>query len=155
MTYLKLRRKWILLQAEQMHKITSISLKMVEVIILSESSCHFVNLVSFSSSSFFLSIRKITWLNSHQPKTRGYVEHLNFILGVLPFFLYDLPFQREMDVNDLVLDDDPKKRSMKRYKTENENNIIIPYRDLSAAYTIMLQLCKPELRDFHRSVASK
>ena len=116
---------------------------------------NFVNLLIFSSSSFFLSIRKITWLNSHQPKTRGYVEHLNFILGVLPFFLYDLPFQREMDVNDLVLDDDPKKRSMKRYKTENENNIIIPYRDLSAAYTIMLQLCKPELRDFHRSVASK
>ena len=80
---------------------------------------------------------------------------MHLILGVLPFFLYDLPFQREMDVNDLVLDDDPKKRSMKRYKTENVNNIIIPYRDLSAAYTIMLQLCKPELRDFHRSVASK
>ena len=122
---------------------------------MSENSCRFVNLFSFANISFFLSLSKISSLNSQRPETRGYVEHLHFIVGVLPFFLYDLPFQREMDVNDLVLDDDPKKRSMKRYKTENENNIIIPYRDLSAAYTIMLQLCKPELRDFHRSVASK
>ena len=46
-TYLKLRRKQILLQAEQMHKMTFISLKMVEVIILSEkklSSCQLLSL---------------------------------------------------------------------------------------------------------------
>ena len=70
--------------------------------------------------------------------------------GLIPFFLYDLPFQRKMDVNELVLDYNSKKRSVKRYKTGGESNVI-PYRDLSAAYTIMLQLCKPELRDFHRS----
>ena len=40
--------------------------------ILSENNCHFVTLLSFASSSFFLSLRKITWLNSQQPKTRGY-----------------------------------------------------------------------------------
>ena len=38
--------------------------------------CHFVNLFSFASSTFFLSLRKIMWLNSHQPKTRAHVEHL-------------------------------------------------------------------------------
>ena len=36
----------MLLQAEQMHKMTSISLKIVEVVILSETSWHFVNLLS-------------------------------------------------------------------------------------------------------------
>ena len=35
----------MLLQAEQMHKIPSISLKMVEVVILSKNSCHFVSLL--------------------------------------------------------------------------------------------------------------
>ena len=31
----------MLLQAKQMHKMTSISLKMLRVVILSENSCHF------------------------------------------------------------------------------------------------------------------
>ena len=39
--------------------------------------CNFVNLFSFAFSSFFLSMRKITWLNSQQPKTRAHVEYLN------------------------------------------------------------------------------
>ena len=30
-----------------------------------------------TSTSFFLSLRKITWLNSQQPKARGHVERLN------------------------------------------------------------------------------
>ena len=30
-----------------------------------------------SASSFFLSWRKITWINSQKPKTRGHVEHLS------------------------------------------------------------------------------
>ena len=42
---------------------------------LRENKCHFVNFLSFASSSFFLNMRKITWLNSQQPKTRGHVEH--------------------------------------------------------------------------------
>ena len=33
----------MLLQAEQMHKMASISLKMVEDVILNENSCQFVN----------------------------------------------------------------------------------------------------------------
>ena len=40
------------LQAEQMHKMTSISLKMVEVVILSENSCHFVHLLSLQQHLF-------------------------------------------------------------------------------------------------------
>ena len=49
---------------------------------MSENSCHFVNLFSFASSSFFLNTRKITWLNSQQPKTRGHVEQLcNIVPG--------------------------------------------------------------------------
>ena len=43
--------------------------------ILCENSCHFVNLVSFASSSFSLSMRKIMWLDSQLPKTRRHAEH--------------------------------------------------------------------------------
>ena len=50
-------------------------IKMRIVINLSENGCHFVNLLSFASSTFFLSLRKIMWLNLQQPKTRGHVEH--------------------------------------------------------------------------------
>ena len=53
--------------------------KLSKVIILSENNCHFVNLLSFESSSFLLSMKKITWLNSIQPKTRGHVDDLNDI----------------------------------------------------------------------------
>ena len=49
---------------------------MVLIVVLSQNNCHFVNLPSFASSSFFLSLRKIKWLNSQQPKTRKHVEHL-------------------------------------------------------------------------------
>ena len=45
-------------------------------------SCHLVNLPSFASSSFFLSMWKITWLNFQQPKTRGHVEdHYHFTIA--------------------------------------------------------------------------
>ena len=43
--------------------------------ILSENDCHFLNFLIFARSSFFLSMRKITWLNC-QPKTRPHVEDL-------------------------------------------------------------------------------
>ena len=57
MTYLKLRMKYMLIvQAEQMHKMTFVSLKMVEVVILSEISCHFVS-CSVCNSYFLLSLR--------------------------------------------------------------------------------------------------
>ena len=47
---------------------------------MSKNSCHFVNLLSFASSSFFLSMKKITWLNSQQPKTREHVDHPNHLI---------------------------------------------------------------------------
>ena len=60
-------------KAEQIHKMTiiitqngprlSFSMKIVLV--------YFVNLPSIASRSFFLSLRKITGLNSQQPKARG------------------------------------------------------------------------------------
>ena len=46
------------------------------VVFLTENGCHFVSLLSFASRYFFLSLRKTTWLNSQQPKTRGHVEVL-------------------------------------------------------------------------------
>ena len=42
----------------------------------SSNGCHFVNLLSFASRSFFLSLRKITWLNCIHSKTRGHVEYI-------------------------------------------------------------------------------
>ena len=45
--------------------------------ILSENSCHFVNLLSFSSSSFFLSLRKSHDSTPNSQKTRGHVELQN------------------------------------------------------------------------------
>lgn len=81
---------------------------------------------------------------------------LMIIQGLLPFFLYDLPFQRKMDVDELVLSDDTKVRTVKRYKDlsalARPVDHVIPYRNLSAAYTVMLQLVKPEIRDYHRSL---
>ncbi len=90
-----------------------------------------------------------------------------------------------MDIDELVLSNNPRTRSVRRYKNKetimlkvkasgNEKNNnrssnkadnlgleegpserdvtgLWPYRSLSAAYTVMLQLCKPEYRDFHRS----
>ena len=35
-----------------------------QIVVLSENRCHSMNLLSFASSFIFLSLRKITWLNS-------------------------------------------------------------------------------------------
>ena len=53
--YLKLTRKQMMLQAEQIYKMTYISLKMVKVVILSENNCHFVSCSACKNS--FLSLR--------------------------------------------------------------------------------------------------
>ena len=50
---------------------------MVLVDFLIENGCHFVNLLSFASSFFYLSLRKIKRHNSQQPKTSRHVEYLN------------------------------------------------------------------------------
>ena len=44
----------MLLQVEQMHKMTSILLKMVKVVILSENSCHFVSCSACNNNYFLL-----------------------------------------------------------------------------------------------------
>ena len=49
----------MLLQAEKMHKMTSISLKMVKVFILSENSCHFVSCSPCNNSYFLLDISHV------------------------------------------------------------------------------------------------
>ena len=62
-------------KAGQFHKLTTIfHSKQQRMIILSENNCHSVNFFSFASSSFFLRMRKITWLNSQQLKTRPHLD---------------------------------------------------------------------------------
>ena len=64
-------------RADQIHKMTTIFTQNgPRLSFWMKSVSHFVNLLSFTSSYFILSLRKITWLNSQQPKTRGHVEHL-------------------------------------------------------------------------------
>ena len=51
----------MLLQAEQIHKMTSISLKMFEVVILSRNGCHFVSCSACNNSSWDKS--RVKWNN--------------------------------------------------------------------------------------------
>ena len=53
--------KWLFAKLSKFTKMTTI---FTQIVVLSENRCHFVNLLSFASSYFFLSLRKITWLNS-------------------------------------------------------------------------------------------
>jgi hypothetical protein len=54
----------MLLQAEQMQKMTSISLKMVKVVILSENSCHFVSCSACKNSFFLISLKYVPKFNT-------------------------------------------------------------------------------------------
>ena len=82
------------------------------------------------------------------------------IQGLFPFFMYDLPLQRKMDIDEFVRNSSllqPKIERVTRMnmagfddENNNPNGKIKPYRSLSAAYTVMLQLCRPEVRDLHR-----
>ena len=59
-------------KAEQIHKKTTIVTQNND---LSKRSSNFVNFAQLCKQFFFfLSMRKITWLNFQQPKTRGHVE---------------------------------------------------------------------------------
>ena len=76
------------------------------------------------------------------------------IQSLLPFFMYDLPFQRAMDLDELVVCYDQKGRKVQRFKEckyGDQTYSVLPYRSLSAAFTAMLYLCDPGIRDFHRS----
>ena len=50
-------KKINLLKAEQMHKMTSISLKIVKLVILNENRCHFVTCSACNNSYFLLCLR--------------------------------------------------------------------------------------------------
>ena len=75
------------------------------VVFLTENGCHFVSLLSFASRYFFLSLRKTTWLNSQQPKSRGHVEKLIhyfvckiFIASVFSSKQFFLNYQFQMKI---------------------------------------------------------
>ena len=57
----------MLLKAEQMHKMTSVSLKMPEVVILSENSCHLIlSVAQLVTTDIFFSERdksRVKWDN--------------------------------------------------------------------------------------------
>ena len=57
MIYLKLKKINVVTNAEQMHKMTSISLKMVKVVILRENGGHFVSCSARNNSYFLLRLR--------------------------------------------------------------------------------------------------
>ena len=88
MTYLKLRRKYMLLQADQMHKMTSISLKMVEVVILSENSCHLSVAQLVTTVIFFSAWEKsrVKW-DSSQNST----QKMSTILCQCDLFFHQFP----------------------------------------------------------------
>ena len=81
--FLKLRKKKLLAKLNKLKNDNYFHSKRQPRTTLSENNCHFVNLLSFASSPFFLSMRKITCLNSQQPKTRGHVEHPRLASAVI------------------------------------------------------------------------
>ena len=53
----------------------------------------FSNSVSVASNSFFLSLWKITWVNSQQLKTRGHVEDLTYLLFLIHLCLSHITYE--------------------------------------------------------------
>ena len=66
--------KWLFAKLSKFTKMTTI---FTQIVVLSENRCHFVNLLSFASSYIFLSLRKITWLNSQDFHLRTQNEELS------------------------------------------------------------------------------
>ena len=52
-------------------------------VVLSENSCHFVTFLSFASTYFFISLRKIMWLNSHDFVLRTQHEALSYLISTV------------------------------------------------------------------------
>ena len=69
----QVERERITCKTKQILKFTNwqfLLLKWQPRVLLIKNSWQLVNLLSFASSSFFLSVKKITWLNSQQPKLK-------------------------------------------------------------------------------------
>jgi hypothetical protein len=60
---------------EQIHKMTTIFTKNGPSFF-----CVKMVVILWICSAFFFSLRKITWLNSQQPKTKGHIEHLSLLI---------------------------------------------------------------------------
>jgi len=79
---------------------------------------------------------------------------VQFITGLLPFFLSDLPFQRRLYMDDFLFND--LKRSDDIDPNNNEEMAEMANRRMAsvkypcAAKSLMLRLCRPEVREFHR-----
>ena len=71
--------KKLLLKAKQMHKMTTITFIMVDVVILSENSCHFVSCSAYNNSYFFSTIYKSRASWAKKQKTNTEVEYLGDI----------------------------------------------------------------------------
>ena len=63
--------KWLFAKLSKFTKMTTI---FTQIVVLSENRCHFVNLLSFASSYFFISLK--SKLVIKQPKARVNVDHL-------------------------------------------------------------------------------
>ena len=71
--------KWLFAKLSKFTKMTTI---FTQIVVLSENRCHFVNLLSFASSYIFLSLRKITWLNSQEFHLRTQNEELTMFCSL-------------------------------------------------------------------------
>ena len=68
--------KWLFAKLSKFTKMTTI---FTQIVVLSENRCHFVNLLSFASSYIFLSLRKLTWLNSQDVHLRTQNEEPSWV----------------------------------------------------------------------------
>ena len=121
-----------------------------------QSSCHFVNLLSFASSSFFLSLRKIMCLNSQQPKTRGHVEHgtlaLKYFATVKKFKIQMLYKMYKLDFKMFDYDIQPYldvgRDWIKKYVLCLDNSLYFHERNSSIVITPCLILGSQKLNSF-------
>jgi len=94
---------------------------------------------------------------------------VQFLTGILPFYLSDLPFQRRLYMDDFLFNDLKRtdnfevsdsdrtdKRSDNLEVDPNNNEVIRANKRMAsvkypcAAKSLMLRLCRPEVREFHR-----
>ena len=69
---------------------------------------------------------------------------VQLITGILPFLLHDLPFQRLLYLDDCLFND-----LATRVEANNNQPVHIKKYPCSAK-SLMLNLCRPEVREFHR-----
>ena len=80
--------KKMLLQAEQMHKMTYILLKMIKVVILSENNCHFVSCSACNNSNLFSAWDKsrVKWEKFQNSRQKMTTQNNMLLLLFLKFY---------------------------------------------------------------------